>query len=70
MAKAKKQEALTDLQACLDELKAAGTEYDLMEYGHAYVDVLYRDAEGLRQKREFKPCGTEIHRDEYDREVA
>lgn len=69
MAKAKKSD-LTDLQRCEDELKAAGLEYDLLEYRHAYIDVLYRDENGERLKREFKPDGSELHRDAYGAEVV
>lgn len=71
MAKAPKKVAgVTDLQAAEAELKGQGIEYSLQEYSHAYVDLIWKDAEGVRQLREFKPDGTELHRDAMGAEVG
>lgn len=70
MAKAKKTTDLTDLQRLEADLRNAGIDYDVLEYSHAYVDILYRDENGDRVKREFKPDGAELLRDEFDREVG
>jgi hypothetical protein len=71
MAKAPKKTAgVTDLQAAEAELKGQGLDYDLLEYSHAYVDLIWKDAEGVRQKREFKPDGAELHRDAAGAEVG
>lgn len=53
----------SDLDKCLGELKAAGLEAVVHEYSHAYVDVNWKDAEGTRHKREFRPDGSELLRD-------
>lgn len=59
----------TDLQKREGELKAAGIEYEVFEYPHGYIDLLYRDAEGSRVKQEYRPDGREILRDNYGVEV-
>ena len=60
---------LTDLQKREEELKAAGLEYEVFEYPHGYLDLLYRDADGTRVKQEYRPDGREILRDNYGVEV-
>lgn len=70
MARKKTVGDQTDLQKAEADLQAQGIEYDVLEYPHAYVDLVYRDAEGSKQKREFKPDGAELHRDEFGREVT
>lgn len=60
----------TDLEVCLAELKAAGLEPTAFEYSHAYVDVTWKDEQGDRQKREFRPDGSELLRDPYGAEVT
>lgn len=67
MAKAKVTQ--TALQAFEEALRKRGLEYDLLEYSHAFVDVLFKDEEGVRQKVEFKPDGSELVRNEYGAEV-
>jgi hypothetical protein len=60
---------LTDLQKREEELKADGLEYEVFEYPHGYLDLLYRDADGNRVKQEYRPDGREILRDNYGVEV-
>lgn len=60
---------LTDLQKREEELKVAGFEYEVFEYPHGYLDLLYRDADGNRVKQEYRPDGREILRDNYGVEV-
>lgn len=60
----------TDLDKCIADLKAAGLESDVFEYRHAYVDVMWKDEQGDRQKREFRPDGSELLRDPYGVEVT
>ena len=60
---------VTDLQKREDELKVAGFEYEVFEYPHGYIDLLYRDADGSRVKQEYRPDGREILRDNYGVEV-
>lgn len=69
MAKAKKTE-LTDLQRLEEDLRSRGLEYSLLEYSHAYIDVVYQDESGERLKVEFKPDGSELKRDAYGAEAA
>lgn len=64
MARPKK----TDLQLAEAELKEQGLDYEVFEYSHAYADLLWKDSEGIRHKREFRPDGSEILRDNYGRE--
>ena len=66
MAKAKKQ---TDLQKLEAELTGQGVAYSVLEYPHGYFDVTYKDAEGDRVKREYRPDGSELLRDDFGKEV-
>lgn len=60
----------TDLQKAEFELKAQGIEYEVFEYPHAYLDLLWRDPDtGEKLKREFRPDGSELLRDETGKEV-
>lgn len=59
----------TDLQKAEAELKARGIEYEVFEYPHAYLDLLYREDDGTKVKREFRPDGTELLRDWEGKEV-
>lgn len=63
-----KKKAANALQALEDQLKAEGLDYDVLEYSNAYIDILWKDDLGVRHKREFRPDGSEIERDEYGRE--
>lgn len=66
MSKRQKQ---TDLQKLEAELNGQGLAYSVLEYPHGYFDVLYKDEQGDRVKREFRPDGTELLRDAYGKEV-
>lgn len=59
----------TDLQKAELDLKARGLEYEIFEYPHAYMDLLYKDENGDKVKREFRPDGTELLRDWEGKEV-
>lgn len=59
----------SDLDVCLDGLKADGYEANILEYRHAYVDVTWKDEEGTTHKREFRPDGSEILRDYQGKEM-
>lgn len=58
------------MDSVVKSLEEAGYTVTIHEYAHGYKDVLWVDAEGTRQRREFRPDGTEIKRDSYDREVS
>ena len=66
MSKRAKQ---TDLQKLETELNGQGVAYSVLEYPHGYFDVTFKDENGDRVKREFRPDGSELLRDEYGKEL-
>lgn len=66
MSKRAKQ---TDLQKLEAELTGHGVAYSVLEYPHGYFDVTYKDENGDRVKREYRPDGSELLRDDYGKEV-
>lgn len=68
-AKAAPTEKLTDLQVKTEEFNRAGVQFEVFEYRHGYFDLLYKNDEGLKDKLEYRPDGSEIVRNELGVEV-
>jgi len=68
----KVEQAVSELQARIDELNSRGliadTDFVVFEYAHGYIDVYTRDTG--EDIWEFRPNGTEIVRDHRGKEVT